>query len=351
MSNIRNNPFRLLLTGFMALVLGLSSASTVFAASLSSASLTLSDPRTGVASDYTAAASGFTTATTINCIQLDIGTAVDGSGDAGLTVTGATLGANTIPSGGAWTVSVVDGATDQLRATSAGGATPNATGSITWQNVTNGATENVTYFGLLETYANVDCSTGGPIDTVALTFVYKNGELVTLTIDPSLTFACAPVATGQEVYPVGGASLLTTAASTPTGIDHASTVNPTTNGVSAHDLTTTTNASGGFNVYIRHTQLLTNGSSDTIATGGLASSAFPAPGTEAWAWTSDDGDLSLNGSGTGLWNSFTTTNAVIAQETGVASSTNRVGHQVGVSGTTPAGTYTTTIIYTAVATY
>ena len=84
----------------------------------------------------------------------------------------------------------------------------------------------------------------------------------------------------------------------------------------------------------------------------MSAATFPSPGTEAWAWTTDDDDVgTYNNSGAGLWESFTATNALIATESGVASTTDRVGHQVGVSGTTPAGTYTTTIIYTAVAIY
>lgn len=346
------NKLRVVVAGIFVLAYSLVYTVPVFAAPLSSASLTLGDPRTSTTSTYTVQASGFTTATSINCIQLDIGTAVDGTGDAGLDLSSITLDSTSIPSSGSWTVGSVDGTTDQMRATLAGGATPNASGNIVWGGVVNGATEGTTYYGLFETFSNVDCSTGGPVDSVVVTFVYKNGELVTLTIDPSLTFSCAAVGSGQEIYPVGGASETTTVASTASGIDHGSTVNSTTNGVSAHDLTTTTNASGGFNVYVRHTGLLTNGASDTIATGGLSSAAFPAPGTEAWAWTTDDDDVgTYNDAGSGLWESFTTTNAIIASEGGVASTTDRVGHQVGVAGTTPAGTYTTTIVYTAVATY
>jgi len=325
-------------------------AAPAYAASLGTASLTLSDPRPGQTATYTAQASGFSTGTNINCIQLDIGTASDGTGDAGLDLSGVTLDSHTVVSG-AWAVASVDGTTDQLRATLAAGEAPAASGNIVWGGVVNGATEGTTYFGVLNTYANVDCATGGPVDTAILTFVYKAGELVSVTIDPSLTFTCAAVASGIEVFPVGAASATTTVASTAAGIDHGNSVNSTTNGISAHDLSTATNASNGFNVYVRHTGSLTNGSLDTIAEGGLTSATSVPAGTEAWAWSSDDSDLSLNGSGSGLWNSFTTTNALIASEAGVASSTDRVGHQVAVAGTTPAGTYTTTIIYTAVATY
>jgi len=322
---------------------------------LTSSSLTLSDSRPSAVSSYTFSTSGLTTATTIRCIQLDIGTAVDGTGDAGLTVTGATLGTNTIPSSGTWTVGVVDGTTDQLRATSAGGATPNATGSITWENVTNGSTANTTYFGVFQTFGDVDCSTGGPVDSVVVTLIYKEGALVSLTIDPTLTFTVTGVASSQGV---NGAT--TTVASTASSINFLNGVTSGVPGVSAHDLTVGTNASSGYTVYIRHTGLLTNGSADTInnwtGTNLSPTSSFPTA-TEAWGYTTADTSLSSVGDGanrfgTNEWAGFSTNNEeVVYSATPQAAEITRVGHQVAVAASTEAGTYQTTIIYTAASVY
>jgi hypothetical protein len=336
-----------------ALLYALIYATPAFSATLTTASLTLGDPRTGETTSYTFLASGFSTGTVLECIQLELATtSAGGTPVTGIDTTGAALDASsTLITESGWTKTFT--ANGVLELTDGTEAPISGTANLVFTGIDNGSTENVTYFAILNTYTNNDCSTG-LTDTVTVAFVYKNGELVSLTIDPSLTFSCAAVGSGQDIYPIGAAGPLnTTVASTALGIDHASTVNSTTNGISAHDLTTTTNATNGFNVYIRHTGLLTNGASDTIATGALSAASFPAPGTEAWAWTSDDSTLAapLNGSGSGLWNSFTSTNAVIARETDVASTTDRVGHQVGVAGTTPAGTYTTTIVYTAVAIY
>ncbi len=325
-------------------------ATPAYSAVLTTTSITLGDPRTGLSSTYTAAASGVG-AGTIGCVDLDLGSAADGSGAiAGINTGSSTLDSFSLTGGGGWVVDNSQSGSLTLRATN---PTPAAgtNGSVTWGAVTNGSTENVTYYGVLTTYTDNTCAT--PVDTATMTFVYKNGELVTLTIDPSLTFSCAGVALGQDVFPSRGASSInTTVLSNASGIDHASTVNSTTNGISAHDLTTTTNASGGFNVYIRHTGLLTNGASDTIATGGLSDQPFTAPGVEGWAWTTDDNAIGThNDTDIGNWTSFLSSNALVATEGGVATTTDRVGHQVGVAGTTPAGTYTTTIIYTAVAIY
>jgi hypothetical protein len=322
---------------------------------LSSSSLQLSDSRPSQASSYTFTTSGLSTGTTINCIQLDLGTAVDGTGDTGVAVTGATLGTNTIPSGGTWAVSVVDGTTDQLRATSAGGSTPNANGAITWNAVTNSSTTDTTFYGVFETFTNVDCSTGGPVDSAVVTFIFKDGALVSLTIDPTLSFTIAGVTSGGTINGVS-----TTITTTPTAVSFLNAVNSTTNGVSAHDLTVGTNASGGYSVYIRHTQSLTSGA-DTITdwTGTNAAPTSPFPtGSEAWGYTSNDGAL-LTGTanrftnGGDNWSGFSTsTNELVGDGTGpVASATTRVGHQVAVDASTEAGTYQTTIIYTAASTY
>lgn len=322
---------------------------------LNSSSLTLSEGRPSQVSSYSFQTSGLDTGTTINCIQLDIGTAVDGTGDAGLTVAAATLGTNTIPSGGTWTVSAVEG-TDQLRATSAGGAVPNASGNTIWNNVTNGTTADTTYFGVFSTYGNVDCTTGGPIDTVVVTLIFKNGSLVSLTIDPSLTFTVAGVSDTAET--VNGVS--TTVTSTPTAIDFQNNVTSLVKGVSAHDLTVGTNATGGYTLYIKHTGLLTNGASDTIDnwTGtNAAPTAFPAAGTEAWGYTTEDGTL-LTGTanrftnGGDFWSGFNTVNEIVGDSNAPATNeTTRVGHQVGVSASTEAGTYQTTIVYTVASVY
>jgi len=324
------------------------------AGALSSSSLSLSDPRTSQTSTYTFDASGFTTATTINCIQLDIGTATDGTGDAGLNLSGITLDSFTVVSG-AWVVGSVDGATDQLRATLVAGEAPLVSGNVVWGGVVNGATEGTTYYGLFETFSNVDCSTGGAVDSVVVAFVYKDGALVQLTIDPTLTFTCSSVASSQAV---NGAT--TTVNATCTGIDHANNVTFAANGISALDINVSTNATSGYTVSVRHTGLLSNGS-DTIAnwTGTNAvPTSFPAPGTEAWGYTTEDSSLAGGTanrftSAGNVWAGFSTANETIIDNTGATTGTEttRVGQQVGVASTTPAGTYQTTIIYSIVSTY
>ena len=239
-----------------------------------------------------------------------------------------------------------------MRATYATGETPGA-GDIVFNNVTNGATIDTTYFAIFTSYSDASCSTS--IDTVVVTFIYKDGALVSLTIDPSLTFTVAGVSDTAQT--VNGVS--TTVTSLPASIDYQNAVTSLVNGVSAHDLTVGTNATGGYSLYIKHTGLLTSGA-DTITnwTGTNGSpSAFPAVGTEAWGYTTEDGAL-LSGTANRFttpvaWAGFNTANELVADNAGPPASpeTTRVGHQVGVAASTEAGTYQTTIVYTAASTY
>ena len=320
----------------------------VSAASLTSASVELSDPRTGEVSTYTVSASSFTTATTIRCIEVVLNSAADGSGSipSNITTTSSTLNSATAITSGSWTV---DNSTNgTLAATFATGETPLTSGNIVWGGVTNGDTDQ-TYYALMTTYTDVSCTGGNEVDNVTMAFAYKDGTLVSLTIEPTLTFVCNGVASSQTV---NGAT--TTVLSTATGVDHDTNVTTSQNGISAHDLAVTTNASSGYNVYLRHTGQLANVSSDLIANhaGTNASpTSFPAAGAEAWGYTTEDADLVQFTANT--WAGFTTNNEVVMTNVNATagSETVRVGHQVGIASDTPAGTYTTTMIYTVVATY
>ncbi|HEX9594757.1 MAG TPA: hypothetical protein VF996_01345 [Candidatus Saccharimonadales bacterium] len=324
------------------------------AASLNDSSLTLSDPRpseTGVT--YTFAADGFSGSA--QCIDLEIDTQADGAGGvpSGFDSTGANLDASgTMITEASWTEDFTTNGL--LRLTFVTGETPSGPGTLVFTGVDNGDTED-TYYGVFTTYSDA-CTT--PLDTVVIAFAYTDGALVTLTIDPALTFTVSGVTTGQSI----NGSDNTTIVSTGTAIDFANAVTSSANGVSAHELDVTTNASGGYVVYLRHTGDLVNTSSDTITvhtgTNGTPSS-FPAAGTEAWGYTTDDSTLTggtadrFTTAGGDLWAGFTTSNAPVMDNPSATAGTdtNSVAHQVGISTSTEAGDYQTTIIYTIVATY
>ncbi len=332
---------------FVAIISPLASA-----ASLTSGSLLLTDPRTSTSSSYNFSAAGYSTGTTIRCINVALNDQTDGLGSApaGITTTSSTLASSTLITAGSWTVD--NGVNGRLRITNAGGETPAASGNVVWGAVTNGTSTVTTYYAIMNSYSDVGCIT--PVDQTTVAFVYEDGKLVQLTIDPTLTFTTAGVAASQTV---NGAT--TTVASTATGVDYLNAVTFAAKGVSAHDLDVSTNATNGYTIYIRHTALLTSGS-DTIDnwTGtNAAPTAFPAAGTEAWGYTTNDATLDPTAdrftNPGNLWSGFNTTNEIVARNTAAPSGTEttRVGHQVGVATTTQAGTYQTTVIYTVASTY
>lgn len=318
---------------------------------LSTTSLLLSDPRTSATGvTYTFTSSGFTTGTSIQCIDLFLNDAADGTGSAVGTTTSFTLDSSTVITAGSWTENTaVNG---RVRITSAG-ETPSASGNIVFGGIVNGATEGTTYFGLFRTYSNAGCST--VVDQATVAYVFNNGELVQLSVDPTLTFTAAGV-TGPAT--VNGVSV--TADSTGTGIDFLNDVTSVANGVSAHDLQVSTNAPNGYTVYIRHTGQLNNGSNNIANWTGTngTPTTIAGTGTELWAYTTEDSNLAGGTAnrftnGGAKWAGFSTTNAPVVDNTGATSGTEttRVGQQVGIATTTPAGTYQTTIIYTAASYY
>ncbi len=132
---------------------------------------------------------------------------------------------------------------------------------------------------------------------------------------------------------------------------------PLTNGVAAQALSITTNAQHGYTIYVRSAGPPADSGGRTWADApgtNAAPSSFPSPGTEAFGYTTSDATL---GSGTpdrftnpsAQWASLGTTNAEVAHiANGPANETICVAYQAGVSSTTAAGTYSTTVTYTAV---
>lgn len=331
-----------------------SSLARATASQLNSASLTLGNPNPNQATTYTATASGFTTATALECVEVELNTAADGSGavPTGVTTTGSSLDSSTLITSGSWAVD--NSINGSLRITNGSGESPAASGNVVWSSVTNGNTEGSTYYAILTTYSDSSCNTA--VDSVTVAYVYTAGEPVTLGIGATLTFSCESVLSGQNV---NGAA--TNTDSTPSGIAYG-VLTTAANGISAHDLEVSTNAAGGYAVYIRHsTDLQTPGGSAINAHSGNNSTptSFPAAGTEAWGYTTEDSSLSgvtpdrFTSSGGNRWAGFSSTNDEVVYETVASPSTQttRVGHQVGIAADTPAGNYQTSIIYTIVATY
>jgi hypothetical protein len=149
------------------------SLAPVSAAALTSASLTLGDSRPSIATSYTSQASGFTTATSLQCIQFQFNTAPDmtGSVPAGLTSTGATLVSSTLITAGSWSVGAATNGTVNI--TYATGQTPATAGNVVLGNITNGNTSNTAYYEKITTFTSSACS--GAVDNVTVGLIYTAG--------------------------------------------------------------------------------------------------------------------------------------------------------------------------------
>ncbi|NTV31325.1 hypothetical protein HGA91_05115 [candidate division WWE3 bacterium] len=328
------------------------------AASLTSGSVALSDSRINQTTvSYTITFSNVTTSP-IKCIKAQFSdAATGGSKPTGLTISSATFsGTSTyVPTPASWAISN-NNTSGVSSITYATGETPAAASSrtVVLAGITNGSTAETGYYLQFSTYNNVDCSTS-PVDSAVIMFIYTNGQAVSLTVDPSLSFT---VTSRSSSTSVNGATtnITTTSTTVPFGV-----VTSSTNAIAAQRLTVSTNAAGGYTVFTRYSGALTNASLQTITdhTGtNAAPTAFSAAGTESFGYTTADSSLGtgtadrFTSSGGNKWAAFTTSNAEVAYNNSPASAqTTDVGYQVGIAGGTEAGVYTTTVIYTATPTY
>lgn len=332
------------------------SNSATHAASLSTASVAMSDPRPNTLGvTYTVTASSVS-ATALRCIQETYVTAPGGSTAVpGFNSSSATVAAgSTLLNGSTGTWNVANTANTIKYTNTTNATAPSTTTGATFiaQNITNGNTSNTSYWLTFQTFSDSSCTT--PVDNATLGFIYNNGSTLSLTVNATLSFTVNAVAASTACD-----GTTTTAASTATTIPFG-TVNTAANGIVCQDLQAATNATNGYTIYARYTSKPTNALNQTIAdwTGSNTTpTAFPAAGTEAYGYTTNDASL---GTGTANrftspaqeWAAMTTSNAELAYEpSGVNSTTYRVGHQVGVSLTTRPGTYTTTVIYTCTPVY
>jgi hypothetical protein len=337
------------------------------AGTLTNASVALSDPRPSASSvTYTFAGSSVDTATAIRCVKVVWATTPTGdiaptnfSGAAGSVNGGASSLINSSATN--WSLAKSDGASSAGQNNiyeythSGAGVTPGGASGRTFvlTGLTNSSAADTGYYLLVNTYTNTDCSTGG-VDNVTVQFINTNDSQLSLTVDASLSFTINGVNNGDSC-----SGTTTTGTSTATTLPFGA-VTSAANSVVCQDLTAATNATNGYSIYLRYTGQPQNATLDVIADHGgtnTAPTAFPSAGTEAYAYSTNDATL-----GTGTvdrftnpsqgWAAATTSNDEVAfSATGTAATSYRIGHQVGISTTTPGGTYSTTIIYTCTPVY
>ena len=230
--------------------------------------------------------------------------------------------------------------------------TPTATAAtITWTGVTNTSITNPTnIYAQITTYStNTSHTCTGAVHQSAVTaMVFTTGVTTTVSVDPTLTFTVAN--DGSAVNGSGDSGFVTTTASTiPFG-----TVAGGSYGAGSQTLTTATNAANGYTDYVSYTQALTDANSDTIAdTTGTNSSPGSFSGStsvSAFGYTEDGPGESQFTSNT--WAKVRTVqDAIATRSTPQAGDAFHVEYKVEPSNTQAPGSYSTTIIYTAVPTY
>jgi hypothetical protein len=216
---------------------------------------------------------------------------------------------------------------------------------ITTGNITNPTSAGVIY-AIINTYTGNNCSTG-PTDTATIAFSIISGQLLSVTVDPSLSFSVTGVASSQTI---NGVTTTATSTSSTIPLDN---VNPTHNAIAAQKLTVSTNATNGYTVYASYSGTLRDGSSHTIADwtdpNSLPTAGFTT-GSSHFGYSTDDTNLSRFQ--TDKWAKFETWGYEVAKNSGkVDTDENNILYQVGVGATQEAGLYTTTIILTATPSY
>jgi len=324
------------------------------AATLSPASVALSNPipsQTGVT--YTMTVSGVS-ATPIRCIQEQFSTTQTGASHiSGFNAAAATVnGSSTLltSSTGTWNVTPT---TDEIQYTNTTNATaPGTTTGATFisQAITNGSTSNLGYWLQFATFSDSSCTT--PIDSTTVGFIYNTGSTLSLTVNPTLTFTVASITATSACYGSTDATGTSTATTIPFG-----TVTSASNGVVCQTLSAATNATNGYTVYLAYDHAPENALTQTIGavTGtNAAPLAFPSSGS-----LNAQGDYGYNTTGpnesqftAGTYALASGTNEPIASETAPDTSDSWVvTHQVGIQALTKPGTYTDTIIYTCTPVY
>ncbi len=191
--------------------------------------------------------------------------------------------------------------------------------------------------------------TWGGSETGVTKVAIISGVAVSATVSESLTFSINAVASSTTIK----TSVDTTVATTVgTAVDFG-TLSDSANTIAAHQLSVSTNGAGGYTTTVEYTAALTSPGSDTItddASTNTSPEAFSAAGTEGWGYTTNDAVLGTGTTGrfgdNNVWAGFTTTASEVAYSaTPVSTETTYVGYQAGISGTTEAGVYTTTLVY------
>jgi hypothetical protein len=310
---------------------------TADAAALTALTLTPSNPTKATSNTLTYAISSSSGAA--QCIRVHFSSSTTFSG--------------TLPTGMSFATPVLTGnatgytttsTSDYVQGTNAAG--PTLTG-ITITNVTNPSSAGSLY-SYIEVFSAVGCT--GLIDTGTVATAITDNTTVSVTVDPSFTFTVANQATACN-----GESNFVTGAGTATTVALGSMA-VSSNKSGGQLLTVSSNAGAGYSVYVRGTQAsgqLRAGATQWSETGvGTFPTGAALTAGEKFGFTFNDANAtgSVVNPASGFFSKLdnATTNKILDGSGVTPSGTGCISFDAQTGASTPAGTYTATIIYTAV---
>jgi len=319
------------------------------AATIANREIKISDSRpsaTGVTYDF----EGDHSSTTVKCLQIQFCTTATGSCTVptGMTTTSATKDSTNWSgwTAASWTIdNTTNGTVKYTNATGEAGGTDYSFSTGTITNPSSGAT----YFARVNTYSDTSCSTG--VDSGVAAFAIVSGVTVSATVAETLTFTISDTAIGFGEIGTGSIRYATA--------DEAGSNSEPANGAPSV-LTLSTNASGGAIITIQDVGngtdtagLYSSGASHTIS--ATAPSAVAA-GTESYAPYGKNAASGLSiasGFQSNGGTAVTRSPQTFITASGPLSSNNTadLAAKAGISGSTPAGSYSDTLILIATPTY
>ena len=312
------------------------------AATLTSLTLTPANPtKSAATTTYTFAISSSSAAA--KCVRVHFSNSTTFSG----TLPGSMSFSTPVLTGNA-TGYTTTTSSDYVQGTHASGVTLT---SLTITNVNNMNAAG-TLYAYIETWGNVDCSTGGVVDSGTVATAITDNTIVSVTVDPSFTFTV-----GNQSSACNGESNFVSGAGSSTGVALGNMA-VSANKSGGQLLTVSGNSGGGYAVYLRGTFASTNlrsaGHNWVDVAGTYASPAALGAG-ERFGYTYKDnesaGTVSNPASATFIALDNATTNKVMDADNTASSGTGCVSYDAQTGSSTPAGTYQATIIYTAVPVY
>lgn len=261
-----------------------------------------------------------------------------------------------MPATGAGSLRAIDGVADYRFSISGAAVGADVPVAITLGDITN-TTVPGTYTSTVTIYDNaadpvaVDSATS---NSLAFSTTPERSAVVGVDVDPFLLFEVDNSATACNGQDSTAGQFVDNSAGSATALSLGN-VNATRFGGASQILHVSTNARGGFLVYLRGTAVANDmiGPSGQIADSAGdhdASTSTMTLGAEAFGYTVDDPEVTTAYDfGSGEFAAVTNGNEeVMTAPAADMDDQHCVGYQVAASAATPAGTYSATLVYTAV---